>query len=97
MAVLVGWLGQEMGLGQSLGSAVPEAVELLFVVKGNRPIKQWICETLYCENCFKEELSKIRWDREGRVWDCCFREVKRDDKCADRRSSNYNDHDVSDV
>ena len=38
--ILVGWLGLEMGLGQSLGSAVPEALEFLFVVKGNRPIKQ---------------------------------------------------------
>ena len=37
---LGGLAGLEMGLGQSLGSAVPEAVELLFVVKGNRPIKQ---------------------------------------------------------
>ena len=40
VAVLLGWLGLEMGLGQSLGSAVPEAMELLFVVKGSRPIKQ---------------------------------------------------------
>lgn len=32
--------GAGVGVGQSLESTAPEAMELLFVVKGGRPIKQ---------------------------------------------------------